>query len=1026
MSWFNQSLFSNFKVYGLFGFILLMGIGLVYQPATAQTPIDQQESFVPSSTHQAQNIYGQLPITFEANVGQAAAGVDFISRGNGHTLFLMGDEMVLSLAKVTDLSTDLLTSAYDHPDELPTIAVHNLHMAFVGGNTAPQISRQTELAGVSNYFHGNNPSEWHLNVPHYQEIHYQNLYNGIDLVFGSNEGGLQYDFIVAPNINPQTIQMRFDPVQHIALDEQGNLLLHFNDTILRHNAPIIYQMDGREEHQIQGRFRLIDNNTVGFEVGSYNENLPLVIDPTLVYSTFVGGSGAGEGRNIAIDNAGSAYITGFTTSTNYPLQGPVDPLSTGYNEAFVTKLNPAGDGLVYSTYLGGSNGEGGLSITIDGTGAAYITGFTSSPDFPLQNPIYPTHSSPMLGNDSFLTKLNPAGNALIFSTYIGGTGNDVGDRIVLDAAGDIYVAGSTQGTGYPMVNPYDNTFTGDEDCVLTKVNAAGTALVYSTHLGGSSIEICYGLDVDNAGSAYVAGFTQSDDFPLLNAFDPTNGPSIMGMDAFITKFSVAGNTLIYSTYLGGDAAIERAYDILVDATGAAYVTGIAASPDFPLQNPYDATLGYVDAFIAKLNPAGDALIFSTFFGGSDQDIAHSIALDPSGNIYIAGFTESPDFPVLNEIDNTLGGLRDGFVTSFSPNADILLYSTYLGGNAPMFQYDMAYGIAVDATGSAYIGGYTSSSDFPVLNAYDNTLNGSRDPFATKFDGSLLTPILTTSTLIVQDASGDGVVQHGEILTYELSVVNTGGGAANNVVVLDNPPLNTTFNPGSVNIILNTGGGNPIITLGNGALDTSLQINIDTITAGGVVTIQFSITVDDPIPTGMVSIDNIAQISADTIPQFETPLASIPVEIAVDPPVTQIPPIIAIFDPAISKIGELAPGQLGLIGEQIVWTITVSNPSSVAGTNIVIADHLSSSLTIDAITTTIGTASVNGQTVTISIPVLNAGDSVEIRITTTVISGPNEGIIENTVTLNADGDILRTATARVNVVIGLPDTGYRPQ
>jgi hypothetical protein len=474
---------------------------------------------------------------------------------------------------------------------------------------------------------------------------------------------------------------------------------------------------------------------VGFKIAAYDRTRPLVIDPVLVYSTYLGGSFDDRGLGIAVDTAGNCYVTGYTYSTDFPTQDPLYPNNAGDIDAFVTRLNPAGDALIYSTYLGGSNSDYGWGIVVDATGNCYVTGFTASSDFPTQDPLFASNSG---SADAFVTSLSPAGDALVYSTYLGGSDYDYGYGIAVDATGNCYVTGFTYSTDFPTQDPLFASNSGSYDAFVTSLSPAGDALIYSTYLGGSSYDKGYGIAVDATGNCYVTGFTDSTDFPTQDPLYPNNAGDI---DAFVTSLSPAGDAFVYSTYLGGGGD-DRGWGIAVDATGNCYVTGYTYSTDFPTQDPlYPNNAGSRDVFVTSLSPAGDALVYSTYLGGSSSDYGSGIAVDTAGNCYVTGFTYSTDFPTQDPLYPNNTGDIDAFVTRLNPAGDALIYSTYLGGS----NSDYGWGIAVDATGNCYVTGYTDSTDFPTQDPLYPNNSGSYDAFVTKIgEGPAEGPDLTGS------------------------------------------------------------------------------------------------------------------------------------------------------------------------------------------------------------------------------------------------------------------------------------------
>jgi hypothetical protein len=658
-------------------------------------------------------VYGQLSLSFEANQGQTDSRVNFLSRGGGYSLFLTPTKAVLSL-KQGDTSSVV-------------------SMRVVGANLRSHAVGLDKQAGVSNDFTGNDPSKWHTNIPNYAKIDYQGVYRGIDLVYHGNQKQLEYDFVVAPGANPHAILLAFDGARSVSFDRAGNLVLHTSGGDVVEHAPVVYQEVNGQRQMVAGRYVLAGNHQVGFQVGRYDHSKPLVIDPTLSYSTYLGGRANDRGSAIAVDNSGNAYITGFTGSSNFPTKGAIQPSSAGGDDVFVTKLNSTGTALVYSTYLGGSNSDVGNGIAVDGAGNAYVTGSTTSANFPTKNPIQAHLNG---SEDAFVLTLNPAGTALVYSTYLGGSNSDAGNGIAVDGAGNAYVTGTTSSTDFPTTpGAYQAANPGTNDAFVAQVNATGASLVYGTYLGGDFGAHGLGIAVDTSGNAYVTGNTASTNFATAGAYQTINAG---GNDAFVAKLNAAGSARVYATYLGGSGD-DRGLGIAVDASGNAYVTGSTASSNFPTLNAYQSVYGgNGDVFVTKFNAGGSALLYSTYMGGNGADDSSgnggALAVDSSGNIYVTGFTSSPNFPTLNAFQPTYGGSGDAFVAKFNPSNSgtaSLVYSSYLGGSDGAF----GFGIAVDGLGNAYLTGETGSHDFPTTTNAFQTKNGgpkhTSDAFVTK-------------------------------------------------------------------------------------------------------------------------------------------------------------------------------------------------------------------------------------------------------------------------------------------------------
>jgi hypothetical protein len=686
-------------------------------------------SFTPSGnigatdSSQVRNAYGQLPLSFEENRGQADEAVNFRARGVGYTIALSPAEAVFVLG---------------HGADEPVPAV--LRMRLVGANSRAAVEGVDELEGKVNYLIGNDPAQWRTNIPTVGRVRYTEVYPGIDLIYYGNQRRLEYDFAVAPGSDASAIALEFSGAESLEIEPgTGDLLVAVGPEKIRQKKPVSYQEIGGSRHEVESHYALRGDGRVGFEVGAYDPGATLIIDPVLVYSTFLGGNTdtGSAATGIAVDSSGNAYVVGGTGSTDFPTVNALQSTSKGGEEAFVTKLNATGSALVYSTYVGGSNGDLALDIAIDSAGNAYVVGRTSSTDFPTINAFQSTYGgiSDDLGDgfgDAFVFKLNPAGSALIYSTYLGGSELDTGIDIAVDSAGNAYVTGYTTSTNFPTANAFQGTYGNPDsfgfgDAFVTKFNPAGSALVYSTYLGGNGGDSGRAVAVDSVGDVYVIGGTNSGNFPTTaGAFQSTN--SGLG-DAFVTKLNPAGSALIYSTFLGGsDREGHETYGLAIDSAGNAYVTGSTSSTNFPTANAFQGTLaGVRDIFVAKLNATGSGLIYSTYLGGSDFDYVAGIAVDPAGSACVTGYTSSANFPTANAFQNTFGGIVNAVVAKFNATG-ALAYSSYLGGN----HVDYGGGIAVDAAGDAYVVGQTFSRCFPTTTgAFDTSFGNVSTGFITK-------------------------------------------------------------------------------------------------------------------------------------------------------------------------------------------------------------------------------------------------------------------------------------------------------
>jgi hypothetical protein len=640
--------------------------------------------------------YGRLPLRFEVNAGQTDRQVKFLSRGGSHSLFLTTAEAVLTLRN---------SKAKTYADRQSVVRIK-----LMGANPAPQIEGAEALPGKSNYLIGNDPSKWRRNVTSYGKVRYRGIYPGIDLIYYGNQQQLEYDFVVAAGADPNAIKLDFGGARQIQIDAQGDLVLDTGSGKVRQRKAVVYQRVNGRRREIANRYVLTGERHVRFEIAAYDRALPLVIDPVLSYSTYLGGTGSDQVAGITVDAWGNAYLTGLTSSLDFPTADPMQPQNRGLQDVFVAKLNREGSALVYATYLGGSGGDSGVDIAIDWGGNAYVTGLTFSPDFPTVSPLQPAIAGPQ---DGFVAKLNGDGSALCFSTYLGGSGSEGGTNIAVGRTGGIYLVGGTNSPDFPTRNPLQPAIGGTQDSFVAGLKSDGSALLFSTYLGGSGNESSFGLAVDLMKNIYVAGITDSIDFPTAAPLQPTLGGS---SDAFVVKLAAGGGALIYSTYLGGNS-VETGNAIALDAAGNAYVTGVTFSTDFPTVNPLQPNLsGVTDAFVAKIDRTGSALCYSTYLGGIDQDSGADIAVDWRGNAYIAGVTLSIDFPTIDVAQpmpdpNPMpsNARTSAFATRINAAGSSLIYSSYLGGGG----VDQGFGIAVDLWGNAYVVGVTGSEDLPT-------------------------------------------------------------------------------------------------------------------------------------------------------------------------------------------------------------------------------------------------------------------------------------------------------------------------
>ena len=693
--------------------------------------------------------YGSLPVSFAPNRGQAGGGADFVAQGAGYGLSLHPTGAVLALTKEMEPQGQL------DPSARPATATSVVGIDVLGGNPAAKAVEQDPLPGRVNYLAGSDPSNWQTDVPTFGRVTYGGVYPGIDLSYYGNQENLEYDFIVAPGSDPGQIAIGFQGADGLTLAANGDLVVAVPGGELRQHAPVLYQDAGSSRTPVPGRFVLQGDNRVGFEVGAFDRSRPLVIDPVLGYSTFLGAKNDDSGSSIAVDSQGYAYVAGATSSAAFPTTpGAIDPTYDGNQDGFVTKLTPDGSSLVYSTYLGGGGRDDADSLAVDDAGAVYVRGITTSPNFPTTAGAFDTtfNGPLMFGFDAWVAKLSPEGSSLDYSSFLGGGGFDSGSGIAVDAQGSAYVPGLTGSPDFPITpGAYGKTFhgvggpfppivppPGDYDAYVTKFTPDGSALAYSTFLGGARLDAAFEVAVDPTGRAAVSGVTLSPDFPTTpGAYDRSLGGSPDGFrqDAFVARFAPDGSALVYSTYLGGSAP-DGSLALDVEPNGAVHVGGSTRSPDFPTTpGAYDTTYnGGLDVYVAKLSPNGSTLRFSTFLGGTGDEGSTGLVVDGAGASYLTGDTFSGDFPTTpGAYDTTFnGGGTDVFVSKLSPTGTALAYSSFLGGDRPDFGAD----IDVGPDSAAFVTGGTRSPDFPTTpGAFDPTINFGYDSFVTKLEVS---------------------------------------------------------------------------------------------------------------------------------------------------------------------------------------------------------------------------------------------------------------------------------------------------
>jgi Beta-propeller repeat len=758
--------------------------------------------------------YDRVSLAFEPNVGQVRGAdserVKFVARQPGCTVFLMATGTTIQLRRrergpepdTLPHARGTSRSVNSKPDGLATVQIQ-----LIGADSRSAMFGTDLLPGKTNYLLGKDAAQWRQNVPTYGKVAVRNVYPGIDEVFYGRKGRLEFDFIVHPGADPGAVKLAPQALQRgsqsprprVGISADGDLVIKTAGGDLRLARPLAYQPaagqgataaeDSDSEpatHKAEwvgAQFVPYGNDQFGIRVARYDRSKPLIIDPVLTYSTYLGGSGYDAASAIAVDSSGNAYVTGQTDSLDFPAAGGAQNSIGGGAcgssldahtcfDAFVTKLAPSGASVIYSTYLGGSGDDRGTGIGLDTTGNAYVTGITNSADFPVANAIQPNLAGGVCGSstdpepcfDAFVTKLDPTGSAVVYSTYLGGTGQDLAAGIAVDSAGEATIAGSTSSLDFPVsAGALQGSYGGGTlDAFIARLDSSGGTPVYSTYLGGSGEDRGLAVAVGASGDTYVSGSTTSNDFPAVNGFQAANAGGACGSatspipctDAFVARIDSQGKGFVYSTYLGGTGG-DTANAIAVDAYDAAYVTGSTTSPDFPTTSDSLQRTGggnSVDVFISKVAPQGSSLEYSTYLGGIGQEAAYGIALDSARNAYITGYANDLEFPVASPVEGTGGGFNDAFVSKLNVNGSALIFSTYLGGRGD----EAGEGIAVDSAGDAYVAGWTFSTDFPTTSALEPSyLGGSYDAFVARLSGLSLPVASLSKNALVFAAQGIG-------------------------------------------------------------------------------------------------------------------------------------------------------------------------------------------------------------------------------------------------------------------------------
>jgi len=664
--------------------------------------------------------YGKLPLTFEANVGQTDSQVKFLNHAGSTTTYFTPSETVMVS------STDLSTKDEDPKDpsvslEEPNLVSDVLRMKLVNANANPTITGEDEVESKSNYFIGNDQSNWQSNITNYQKVKYSQVYDGIDLVYYGNNKQMEHDFIVAPYTNPSQIAFHLDGAKELYINDDGDLVAKQDYTDATFKKPHIYQES--KDNQIEGSYTIASNNTVSFELGHYDPSREVVIDPTVYFSTYLGGTGSDTAYEVAAHPDGTSVICGITTSTDFPTVSPYQAANGGgARDIMIAKFSADGSSVVFSTYLGGNSFDDCYNLVLDGDGNSYFTGRSASSNYPTSIGAYQT-SRVGGSRDAIATKLSADGSTLMYSTYVGANGSTNGSGIAIDNSGNAYLTGTTASSNFATAGTYQDTKPGGDDGYIAKLNSTGTAMIWATYVGGSSTDGINAIIVDGDGNGYFVGQTTSTDLPTSSPYQAANAGS---QDVIIGKISSDGTSMSYVSYLGGTGSDDGSR-IDIDSSGNAYITGWTASTDFPTSSPYQNSNagGANDSFIAKINSTGSALTYSTYLGGTGNDRASDIALRTDGSVAISVLSDSTDYPLAGANQATYaGGAYDVVVSVLSSDGSTLDYSSYFGGTGS----DVAYDIAAMGDSSIYIAGETDSTNFPTTSPYQASNAGSSDAF----------------------------------------------------------------------------------------------------------------------------------------------------------------------------------------------------------------------------------------------------------------------------------------------------------
>ena len=665
--------------------MLLSGAGL-----SLKRPLEASNTTSASPGLRATADFGRLPLYFVANRGQADAEALYYAKTPGATLWLTKSGMV-----------------FDSPPVREVVRID-----FV--EPRPEVrTRELEPAPYRvHYFEGRDPSEWRTDIPTSRAVLYEELFPRIDLKVYGRAAKIEYDWIVKPGGNPDRIGFAVRGADRTELDREGNLVVETARGTSIHGRPRAFQEAEGRRVEVEASYARRSPDTYGIRVGPYDPNLTLVIDPYVqVFSTYLGGSQAEYAGGIAVDGEGAVYVSGYTESKDFPTLGSKPAARM---DAFVSKFSKDGTSLVYSSFFPLARDVTPRPfLAVDSSGSVYLTGSTASSKFPIKNAFQSEYGGGSA--DGFVLKLTPKGNGLVYGSFLGGASGDYPAAIAVNGQGEAVITGSTASGDFPIRKAVQPKYVNSRDVFVAKVAGDGKSLVFSTYLGGANWDEGRGIALGPDGSIFTAGYTESRDFPVKNAYQPGFKGS---QECFLVKLQSDGQSLDFSTFLGGPS-IDYCYAVAVDSSGSAVVTGFTIG-SFPLKNAFQSVRkGSNEGFVTKFAPDGRSLAFSSYLGGTGMDEGYGVALRSDGTIGIAGATMSRDFPKKGAPFPSLKGKRDGFLAIVSADGKRLISSTYLGGS----YHDYGTAIAVDASDGIYITGNTNSTDFPLKNAYQSKFGG---------------------------------------------------------------------------------------------------------------------------------------------------------------------------------------------------------------------------------------------------------------------------------------------------------------